>query len=110
MRRLPRFLTLALLACLGAAAHAQERADTTLTVQGFLQRDDQFDLWTIVVPLPLHVLGARTFVVPLVGEKDRWSRYLNRYIEARGRVSRLPSGGSPGIGFDVEKMKEVEPP
>jgi len=99
----------ALLVCL-VAARGQAPADTTLTVQGFLQRNDQFDLWTIVVPLPLQVLGARTFVVPLVGEKDRWNRYLNRYIEAQGRVSRLPAGGTPGIGFDVEKMKEAEPP
>ena len=84
--------------------------DTIVRVQGFLQRDDQFELWTIVVPLPLRVLGVRTFVVPLVGEPDRWNRYLNRYIEAEGRVSRLPSGGIPGIGFAVDRMTEVEPP
>jgi len=113
MRRLS--LAHALLACVVApvaAQHASDTAtsDTALTVQGFLQRDDQFDLWTIVVPLHVQALGVRTFVVPLVGKADRWSWFVSRYIEATGRLSRLPSGGVPGVGFAVEKMQEVEPP
>ena len=72
MRRLS--LAHALLACVVApvaAQHASDTAtsDTALTVQGFLQRDDQFDLWTIVVPLHVQALGVRTFVVPLVGKR-----------------------------------------
>jgi hypothetical protein len=93
-----------------AAAPTQEPADTTLTVEGFLQNDEQFDLWTIVLPLPLHTLGARTFVLPLVGGAGRWGPLRSRYVAAHGRVSRLASGGTPGIGFAVDEMHEREPP
>ena len=91
-------------------AAAQEPVDTALTIQGFLQQDNEFGLWTIVVPLPLQVLGTRTYVVPVVGKPERWGRYVNRYIEASGRVTRLPERGNPGIGMEVEKAKELEPP
>lgn len=97
---------------IGAAAPsgAQERTDTVVTIQGFLQQDNQVGVWTIVVPLPLHALGARTYVVPLAGKPERWSRFVNRYIEATGRISRAPEGGDPGIVMEVAKAKEVEPP
>lgn len=91
-------------------AAAAQRVDTTVTAQGFLQRDDQVGLWTIVVPLPLRALGTTTYVVPVVGNADRWSRFVNRYIEATGRVSSLPERGNPPIGMEIEKAKEVEPP
>jgi hypothetical protein len=107
-------ITLALaLAMLGggpAPLPAQQAADTSLTVEGFLQNDEQFDLWTIVAPLPLHALGVQTFVLPLVGKPGRWSRYRNEYVEARGRVARVPEGGTPGIGIDVEHMSARVPP
>lgn len=92
------------------SAAAQEPVDTTLTIQGFLQRDNEVDVWTIVVPLPVQVLGTRTYVVPVVGKPERWGKYLNRYIEASGRVTRLPERGNPAIGMEVERAKEVEPP
>src|SRR5438874_1662849 len=92
------------------ASPAQQGADTALTVEGFLQNDEQFDLWTIVAPLPLQALGVRTFVLPLVGRGGRWSRYRNEYVAARGRVARVPGGGTPGIGIDVEKMTTRTPP
>src|SRR5216683_1297950 len=96
MRRPPLTVIVALLGGAAAAAPTQETADTTLTVEGFLQDDEQFDLWTIVLPLPLQTLGARTFVLPLVGGAGRWSPLRNRYVAAHGRVSRLASGGTPG--------------
>ncbi len=103
-------LSLALVGSTLARAAAQEPVDTVMTIQGFLQQDNQFGNWTIVVPLPLQVLGTRTFVVPVVGEADRWSRFVNRYIEATGRITRLPERGTPEIGMEVDKAKEVEPP
>ena len=103
-------LALAMLCGRVAPAPAQRAADTTLTVEGFLQNDEQFNLWTIVVPLPLQVLGVRTFVLPLVGKTDRWSRYRNEYVAARGRVAPVPGGGAPGIGIDVDKMSARLPP
>ena len=103
-------LVLALLVCTAAPAAAQEPVDTALTIQGFLQRDNEVDVWTIVVPLPVQVLGTRTYVMPVVGKPERWGRYVNRYIEASGRVTRLPERGNPGIGMEVEKAKELEPP
>jgi hypothetical protein len=103
-------LTLAMLAGRAAPSPAQQAADTTLTVEGFLQNDEQFDLWTIVAPLPLQALGVQTFVLPVVGKAGRWSRYRNEYVEARGRVARVPGGGTPGIGIDVENMSARVPP
>jgi hypothetical protein len=105
-----RALLLALLVCATAPAATQERVDTALTIQGFLQRDNEFGQWTIVVPLPLRVLGQQTYVVPVVGKPERWSRYLNRYIEAKGTVTRLPERGNPSIGMEVEDAKELDPP
>src|SRR5256885_16384206 len=92
------------------ASPAQQGADTALTVEGFLQNDEQFDLWTIVPPLPVQALGVRTFVLPLVGKGGRWSRYRNEYVAARGHVARVPGGRTPGIGIDVEKMSARMPP
>ncbi len=108
MRGVP--LVLALLVCTAAPVVAQQSVDTTLTIQGFLQRDNDVGVWTMVVPLPLQVLGTQTYVVPVVGKPERWGKYLNRYIEASGRVTRLPERGNPGIGMEVEKAKELEPP
>jgi hypothetical protein len=103
-------ITLALLGGRAGVSAAQQAADTTLTVEGFLQNDEQFHLWTIVAPLPLHALGVQTFVLPLVGNVERWSRYRNEYVAAHGRVARVPGGGAPGIGFDVEHMSVRPPP
>jgi len=105
-----RALLLALLVCPTAAAATQQPVDTALTIQGFLQRDNEFGQWTIVVPLPLRVLGQQTYVVPVVGKPERWSRYLNRFIEAKGTVTRLPERGNPSIGMEVEDAKELDPP
>lgn len=110
MRRTSLTLIVVLLSGRAAAAPTQGTADTTLTVEGFLQNDEQFDLWTIVLPLPLQALGARTFVLPLVGGAGRWSRLRNGYVIAHGRVSRLASAGTPGIGLTVDEMHEREPP
>jgi hypothetical protein len=108
MRALP--IALALLVCSAPTTAPQQPVDTALTVQGFLQQDDVVGIWTIVVPLALDVLGTRTYVVPVVGKPERWSRFRNRYIEASGRVTRLPERGNPGIGIEVDKAKSVEPP
>src|SRR5437868_10936245 len=106
MRRAGVTLVLALALLSGATGRspAQQTGDTTLTVEGFLQNDEQFDLWTIVAPLPLHALGVQTFVLPLVGKAGRWSRYRNQYVAARGRVARVPGGGTPGIGIVLDDM------
>ena len=93
-----------------AALASAQAVDTTVTAQGFLQRDDQVGLWTIVVPLPLRALGHRTYVVPVVGNADRWSKFVNHYIEATGRVTSIPERGDPPIGMEIEKAKDVEPP
>ena len=90
-------------------ASAQEAVDTMVTAQGFLQQDDQVG-WTIVVPLPLRAFGTRTYVVPVVGKPERWSKFVNHYIEATGRVTRIPERGNPPIGMEIEKAKDVEPP
>jgi hypothetical protein len=103
-------LVLALLVGTAPRAAAQATADTALTIQGYLQRDGDVGVWTIVVPLPLEVLGTRTYVVPVVGKPERWGRYLNRYIEASGRVTHSPEGGNPGISMEVEEAKERDPP
>lgn len=105
-----RFLLWALLLNGVTVGHAQQATDTTLTLEGFLQNDDQTKVWTIVTPLPLQALGVRTFVLQVVGKAERWSRLRNQYVVARGRVAPVPWGGSPGIGIDVEKMDAAVPP
>ena len=82
-----RCAVFALLVGAAGPAATQEPVDTTLTIQGFLQRDNEVDVWTIVVPLPVQVLGTRTYVVPVVGKPERWGKYLIG-------TSR-PAGGSP---------------
>ncbi len=101
-----------LVACVLCAppAATQQLADSTLAVEGFLQQNHQSGAWTIVVPLPVEALGVRTFVLALVGRADRWSRLRNRYVEARGRVSRSPQGVAPGMQFEVDRMRDVDPP
>jgi len=103
-------LSLALLSGRAGPSAAQQAAETTMTVEGFLQKDEQFDIWTIVAPLPLHTLGVQTFVLPLVGSADRWTRYRNQYVAAHGRIARVPGGGTPGIAIDVENMSVRPPP
>ena len=63
-----RALLVALLVGSAAPSAGQEPVDTALTIQGFLQQDNEVGLWTIVVPLPLQVLQTRTYVVPVVGK------------------------------------------
>ena len=106
MRALRFALALLLASALGA--RAQGGPDSTLSVQGFLQQDAQVGLWTIVVPTRLEAFGAHTYVVPLVGKPSRWERYLDRYVEATGRVARLPPPADPPIGLDITRMREIE--
>lgn len=99
----------ALIALTVFPVRAQQAVDTTMTVQGFLQHDNDVGLWTMVVPLPVNVLGTRTYVVPLVGKPERWDRFVNRFIEASGRATSLPEN-NPAIGMEIAKAKEVVPP
>ena len=55
------------------------------------------------------MLGTRTYVVPVVGKPERWSKFVNRYIEARGRITTLPERGHPPIGMEIDKAQEVVP-
>src|ERR1043166_6633773 len=106
----PLAIVLAVLVVAAPPAVPQQAVDTTLTLQGFLQQDNDVGVWTIVVPLPLAVLGTQTYVVPVVGKPQRWSRLVNRYVEATGRVTSLPERGTPPIGMEIDKAKEVVPP
>jgi hypothetical protein len=105
--RTPR-VSVSLLVAFAVGARAQGGPDSTLTLQGFLQQDTQLGVWTIVVPTRLEAFGARTYVVPLVGKPGRWERYLDRYVEATGRVAQLTPPADPPIGLDIAKMREVE--
>src|ERR1041385_297203 len=98
----PLAIVLAVLVVAAPPAVPQQAVDTTLTLQGFLQQDNDVGVWTIVVPLPLAVLGTQTYVVPVVGKPQRWSRFVNRYVEATGRVTSLPERGTPPIGMEID--------
>lgn len=102
----PMALVFALYAS-AASATAQTAPDTTVTIQGFVQRNADSGTWTIVVPLALELGRHRTFVLPIEGKSGRWSRFVDRYVEATGRVS-LAEPIRLGIG--VEAMREVEAP
>ena len=103
-------LAVALLPLTAAVVLPQQAVDTSVTLAGFLQHEEEVNVWTIVVPLPIAVLGIRTYVVPLVGKPEKWDRYVGRYIEASGRITSLPERGNPPIGMEIEKAKEVAPP
>jgi len=99
-----------LAACGVATARAQATPDSGVIVHGFLQRDPD-DGWTIVVPQPFEAGGVRTFVLQIQGKPSRWSRFLDRYVEATGRVPLTPPGAARELlSIVVEEMKEVEPP
>ncbi len=106
MRTVTALVVLVASATLASGQHA---VDTMMTAQGFLQQDDQAG-WTIVVPLPVRAFGARTYVVPVVGKPERWSKFVNHYIEATGRVTHIPERGNPPIGMEIEQARDVEPP
>jgi len=88
----------------------QASSDTSVTLQGFLQEGAAGKL-VLVVPLPLEALGHRTFALAVTGDADRWDRWVNRYVEAAGRVSlsRADTASAP-LSIAVRQMKEVEPP
>lgn len=100
-------LILALVTALGRAAPAQQSADTTVTVQGFVQEDVGTAKWAIVTPFPVATLGANTYVVALVGTGSRWLAFASRYVAASGRITRSPAGD---LTLDVQNIKEVDPP
>jgi hypothetical protein len=103
-------LTLAFLTAASGLLSGQQGDTTSLTLEGFLQQDRQSGHWTIVVPLPLDVLGTRTFVLAVGGKPGRWEQFLNQYIQASGRASRSRGNGAAGITIDVNDMKKVDPP
>jgi hypothetical protein len=99
-----------LAACAIATARAQTTPDTSVIVRGFLQHDPN-GTWTIVVPESFEAGGVRAFVLPLQGKASRWSQFLDRYVEASGRVPLVPTGAArDSLAIVVEQMKEVEPP
>ncbi len=92
-------------------ATGQTPGSTAVTVQGFLQQDVQSGAWSILLPLPLKLLGVRTFVLPAAGDSARWESFRNRYVEAKGSVSASPAGAQPAtLRIAVEHLKEVDPP
>lgn len=85
-------------------APAQQPADTTTVLQGFLQANGSTG-WVIVPPLAVEALGRRTFVVPLAGEGGRWRKFASRFVEASGHLGR----NADTLVLDAQHMKEVDP-
>jgi hypothetical protein len=108
MRVVP--LSLALLASLAAPAAPQPLVDTTVTLQGFLQEDQGSGTMIVLVPLPFEALGVRTFALAVQGKTGRWNQLLSHYVEVQGRVSVVSVAGAVGLGIDVDRLKEAEPP
>ncbi len=108
MRVVP--LSLALLASLAAPAAPQPLVDTTVTLQGFLQEDQGSGTMIVLVPLPFEALGVRTFALAVQGKTGRWNQLLSHYVEVQGRVSVVSVAGAVGLGIDVDRVKEAEPP
>jgi len=108
MRVVP--LSLALLASLAAPAAPQPLVDTTVTLQGFLQEDQGSGTMIVLVPLPFEALGVRTFALAVQGKTGRWNQLLSHYVEVQGRVSVVSVAGAVGLGIDVDRIKEAEPP
>jgi hypothetical protein len=105
---MPRLALVVLLLALGPLA-ASAQADTTLTVEGFLQADDQGGGWTLVVPASITAFHVRTFTLPLAPPAGRWHDLRNFYVAAHGRVSRT-ADPTPQLVLAVEDMRETTPP
>lgn len=95
---------LSLLVLLSVRSPAQG-VDTTVTVQGFLERADS-GAWQLVLPTPLEVKGRRFNVLMARGAARDFSRLQDRFVEAAGRVTLAP--GEPTLA--IARLQEVEPP
>ncbi len=99
---MPR-VAVALLVVLGAAAQTPQ--EPPVTVYGFLQPADS-GRWTLLLPEPVAVAGARHGLLTAEGDDARWSRFEDRFLEVVGHV-RLDAG-RPVI--TVKQLRELAPP
>jgi hypothetical protein len=81
--------------------------DTAVRVDGFVQEvavgpGDSTTL-QVILAYPLILAGHRLRALSLPGGRGRWGRYLDRYVEAEGRI--VP----PAI-LDSARVREVSPP
>jgi len=81
--------------------------DTTMRVDGFVQEvavgsGDSTGL-QVVLAYPLTLAGTRMRALSLPGGRGRWGRYLDRYVEAEGRIV-------PPATLESPRVREVSPP
>jgi hypothetical protein len=81
--------------------------DTAVKLDGFVQqiatRAGDSALAQLVLAYPLSVAGTRQRLLALPGEARRWARYVDRYVEAEGRIV-------PPATLEAPRLREVSPP
>jgi hypothetical protein len=88
--------------------------DTTLSVRGIVQvRTDWRDTataWIVFLPTPIMLGGLRSNAIELAGGERAAYRFLDRFVEARGRVTigRDDAGRAHAVMVD-ERVREVRP-
>lgn len=93
MIRLSGILVAALVTAASVPAIGQDAAtlDTVLSVRGIVQlrtdRPDSASVWIVFLPSPMQVGPLRTNAIELAGGRRDGERYLDRFVEARGRVT-----------------------
>src|SRR5213594_3768396 len=85
-RRLPSSFPVMHAALLGLLLTLQT-PDTVVRLHGFvLSVPLQPSAVHLVLAYPLRVRGVAVGAVVLSGDAERWARYIDRYVEAQGRI------------------------
>ena len=93
MRRSSGALLAILVAAAAGPAIGQNAAtvDTVLDVRGIVQvrtdRGDSVPVWIVFLPTPITVGPLKTNALQLAGGKRDGERYVDRFVEAQGRVT-----------------------
>lgn len=84
-----------------------QASDTAVRVDGFVQEvavgSGDSTALQVVLAYPLTLAGNRVRAVSLPGGRSRWGRYLDRYVEAEGRIV-------PPATLESPRVREVSPP
>lgn len=115
MTRLSGGLLAVLVAAAGPAT-GQDAAtvDTVLTVRGIVQlrtdRNDTVPVWIVFLPTPINVGPLRTNALELADGKRDGDRYVDRFVEAQGRVTigRDDRGAHHAV-MAPTRLREVRP-
>jgi hypothetical protein len=88
--------------------------DTALTVQGILvavpAAGGRAATWAVQLLQPITLGRVKTNVLELQGNPRAWTRWADRYVEARGRVVVDPGAGQLVARLEGARVNPAKPP